>query len=109
MWYRYKKVKHPTGDFFKDYRRVATYDYHEVDAIIGKLENGGYKCCQTDEGVLGSGNWICVPPEDDEQFVIIREIALNCWSSGHEIHYRKKLTKALTQELEDYYRGKVIE
>ena len=108
MFYRYVKVKHPTGNFFNDYRRVATYDYHEVEAMIEKLHDIGYECNQVYEGNLGSGDWICVPPEEDRRFVIITEIYLNEWSSGHEIHFRKKLTKAQQQRLDEFLKG-VIE
>lgn len=93
MTYRWVEVKNGKP-FPLNYKREKLYDYHEIDELIGRLTKENYECVQVDEGILGSGNWICVAPDDKHYNFIINEVALNCWSSAHTIRRCKKLSKA---------------
>lgn len=98
-------VKLNNGKSFPyNYRKQNLYDYHEVDSLIAKLNDKGYKCIQTYEGSLGSGNWICIAPDDKHYNFIIKEVGLNAWSSAHTVNRRRKLTKADLAELAAYER-----
>ena len=74
--------------------RRRVYTYATIDKVLIELQKYGYECHQTREGVLGSGDWICTPPEEGWYNYIIREVPLNEWSSGHIINKRVRLTKA---------------
>jgi len=93
MTHRWIEVKNGK-QFPLNYRKENLYDYHEIDELITKLTTENYTCIQTDEGVLGSGNWICIAPDNNHYNFIINEVALNCWSSAHTIRRCKKLSKA---------------
>ena len=82
---------------------AAIYSYKEIDRLIDRLIRRGYDCIQTQEGVLGSGNWICVSPDEHHLHVVVNEIYLNSWSSGHIIRRYRKLTKAHRKELEELW------
>ena len=77
----------------KNGKSINYYDFHEVDALIEKLNGNGYECVQVDEGTLGSGSWICISPNDNYYHYVIKEVPLNSQSSGHIIRRCKKLTK----------------
>ena len=82
---------------------VAIYSYKEIDRLVDRLTRRGYDCTQTWEGILGSGNWICISPDDHHLHVIVKEVPLNEWSSGHIIRRYRKLTKAHRKELEELW------
>ena len=80
------------------------YSYTAIDSLISTLENDyGYECCQIFEGTLGSGNWICVPPDDNHYYYIVSEVYLNEWSSAHKVRKCSKLSKANEKLLVEYY------
>ena len=78
----------------KNFRRVVYYDYKEVYKQLEYLEDFGYENIQIDEGTLGAGSWICIPPDDDHYFFVIRERYVNEWTSAHTISRKSKLSKA---------------
>lgn len=93
-----------TRRFLGNSRKATyTYDYHEIDRFIQFLTEIGYDCVQTSEGVLGSGNWICVrweaPYGEDTRDFVIREIPLNSQSSTHIIRQYKELPQKYQNEL----------
>lgn len=77
------------------------YTYKAIDDLISRLSEHGYECVQTREGVLGSGDWICVPPDKYRYHLIIHEVVLNEWSSAHTIRRCSKLSKANQKLLEE--------
>lgn len=79
---------------------VAIYSYKEIDRLVDRLTRRGYDCIQTQEGTLGSGDWICISPDDHHLHVVVKEIYLNEWSSGHIIRRCRKLNKMDEKELE---------
>ena len=102
MFQRYERVKNPKGNLFSDYKQVTYYDYHEVDKAIADLAEMNYECCQIDEGSLGSGTWVCVPPDDNHYYYVFWEVGLNEWQSGHRMRRCKKLTKEHQRWLDEY-------
>lgn len=82
--------------------KVKTYDYKAIDAFVDKLYANDYECCHVWEGILGSGDWICVAP-DGEHCYVIRERFVTSWSSTHTVEKFSKIPKKIQKELDDYY------
>jgi len=60
------------------------YNYKEIDKFIERyasFENS--TVIQTREGVLGSGDWVCIAP--NKKTAIIKEIFVNEWQSTHTV------------------------
>ena len=85
-------------------RKRQLYSYKAIEDALVRLGDLGYACHQIEEGCLGSGYWICVPPEDNMYFFIFKEVYLNEWSSGHTFSKRKWLTKQQQLDLDNYYK-----
>ena len=90
-----KNPKHPF-----DGRRVKIYDYHEVDEFINNMVEKGYEAVQLRDGVLGSGDWALLSHNPKKYNFVIREIALNSWSSAHTIRRVAKVSEALQKEID---------
>ena len=69
------------------------YDYKQVDALIEKYVNKGGETLQLNEGVLGSGDWLLFDYSGHLKFIVIKEVALNCWSSAHTVRKYNKIPK----------------
>jgi hypothetical protein len=107
-WSRYEKIKNPkeTGDPFKNFKKVTYYECSEVNILLSNLAEYGYECNQLKEGCLGCGYLICEPPSNEYKWVVIREVPMNCWSSGHRISYYKKLCKTDEANLMAFREGR---
>ena len=92
MTHRWIKINNGKS-FPNNYRKQNLYDYEEVDSLIGRLSEQKYDCHQIDEGTLGSGNWICVAPDDEHYHFIINEVYVNPWCSAHTIRRTRRLSK----------------
>jgi hypothetical protein len=84
------------------WRTTIYYTCTEVDEFIAGLQKRDYECVQTDEGVLGCGNYICCPPNNTMWYFIITERYINEWTSGHTIRRCRKLSKSAQALLEEY-------
>lgn len=76
------------------------YSYEAVDEFISRLYESGYETIQLNEGTLGSGDWVLIAPNDNQYNFVIREVALNEWSSGHTIRRCSKISKKLQAEID---------
>lgn len=77
------------------------YSYKAVDELRDRLRDElGYTSIQLREGVLGSGDFLCIAPDDKHYHFLIREVYLNEWSSAHTIRRLSKISKALQNEIE---------
>lgn len=81
---------------------VPTYNYKEIDDFIHNLGED-YECINVNEGTLGSGDWICIPSEDNKPIFVIRERFESSWSSVHTIEETNELTDELSKEIDDFY------
>lgn len=78
----------------ENYRRQQKlYSFKEVDNLIERYIKAGGEAVQTDEGVLGSGNWVLFDTTGKLRSFVINEVYLNEWSSAHTIRGYKKLPK----------------
>lgn len=73
-----------------------------VDEFIQKYIKAGGDAYQTEEGTLGSGNWILFDTTGKLRSFVINEVYLNEWSSAHTIRGYKKLPKKYEALLENY-------
>ena len=77
------------------------YTYQAVDNLRDRLRNEfGYTSIQLREGVLGSGDFLCIAPDEQHYHFLVREVALNEWNSAHTIRRVSKISKALQEEIE---------
>ena len=77
------------------------YTYKAVDDLRDRLRNEhGYTSIQLREGVLGSGDFLCIAPDDKHYHILVREVYLNEWSSAHSVRRLSKISKALQKEIE---------
>jgi len=77
---------------------MKTYSTKAIQNLIDQYLNKGGNAIQTDEGCLGMGNWILMA--DGYKTAIVKEIALNEWSSGHTVRMYSKLPKKYEKQLE---------
>lgn len=77
------------------------YTYQAVDDLRNRLRNEhGYTSIQLREGVLGSGDFLCIAPDEQHYHFLVREVYLNEWSSAHTIRRVGKISKALQAEID---------
>lgn len=81
---------------------MKLYDYKQVDSLIERYLNKGGEALQTREGVLGSGDWLLYDYNDKLKFIVICEVALNCWSSAHTIRAYNKMPKKYEKILAEH-------
>jgi len=81
------------------------FDTKEVDKLCAYLLKNGYDILEIQEGSLGYGYTICVPPFPDCDWYnyIITEHYVNEWCSDHSVRRRKKLSKADQKLVDNYY------
>lgn len=69
------------------------YGYKQVDALIEKYVSKGGEALQLNEGVLCSGDWLLFDFSGHLKFIVIKEVALNSWSSAQTIRRYNKIPK----------------
>lgn len=78
----------------------AYIQYTEVNKLIQLYNENGGQCVQTDEGCLGAGDWILTG--EGLKTTIIKEIALNEWSTTHSIRLYNKCPQKYQKILENF-------
>lgn len=77
------------------------YTYQAVDNLRDRLRNEfGYTSIQLREGTLGSGDFLCVAPDEKHYHFLVREVYVNEWSSAHTVRRLSKISKNLRAEIE---------
>lgn len=85
------------------------YSYKAVDELRERLVNEhGYDVVQLSEGVLGSGSFVCLAPDEKHYNFVVREVALNEWSSAHTVRRTAKIGKALQAEIDEAIRAGAV-
>lgn len=84
------------------------YTYEAVDDMRDRLSGMGYTSIQLREGVLGSGDFVCIAPDEKHYHFIVREVALNEWSSAHTVRRSGKISKALQAEIDEAIRNGAV-
>lgn len=79
--------------------KQALYTCKETMAVINSCIDEGYECIQLSAGTLGVGDWVLIAPVESHFNIVIREIALNEWNSGHTIRRQKHLSQRLLSEI----------
>lgn len=74
-----------------------------IDEFIQKYIKAGGDAYQTEEGTLGSGNWILFDYTGKLKNFIIKEVYVNCWTSAHTIHSYRELPEKYKAILEANY------
>lgn len=74
--------------------------YTEVNRLIEMYNEHGGTCIQTDEGCLGAGDWILTG--DGLKTTIIKEIALNEWSTTHTVRQYRKIPQKYQKIIENF-------
>lgn len=77
---------------------MKIYSYKDAQKIIDRYISKGGEAIQTEEGVLGIGNWICFG--GGLKTCIITEVYLNEWSGGQTIRLYNKMPKKYQKKLE---------
>ena len=78
----------------KMYTLTACQDL--IDRYVNKY---GGECTELEEGVLGLGTMILHSAEG-KKTIVIKEVYLNPWSSGHTIRMYNKMPKKLEKMLD---------
>lgn len=74
------------------------YSYRQIDKFLdkySKIENS--EVIQTREGLLGSGDWVCIAP--GKKTAIIKEVFVNSWNSTHTLKLYNKTPKKYIEQL----------
>ena len=69
------------------------YTVTVVESFLSKLSEMEYQLYQIQEGCLGCGDWICLPPDENHYGFEIREVYLNEWSSAHTVRRFSKVSR----------------
>lgn len=77
------------------------YSYRAADELISTMFERSYECINLREGVLGSGDWVLIAPDEEHYNFVIREVVLNEWSSAHTIRRCKKLSQKILKEIKE--------
>ena len=90
-----------SGYTFVNGKAVKWYNCAAIARLIEYLGSKGYEYQQIYDGCLGYGTFIMWSPDPARQYsFIVREIPLNCWTSGHTIRRFSKVTKKLQAEID---------
>ena len=85
-------------------RVPAKFSCSEIADLIDKCEKIGYSAETLEEGVCGYGKIVLWAPEGYKN-MIIREVALNSWSSAHTVERFTAVYPELQQEIDDCLNG----
>lgn len=69
---------------------MRLYNFQTIDKLVTDYSNLGGQAIQTNDGVLGSGDWILTGLKFS---FVVKEVYLNEWSSGHKVIKYKNLPK----------------
>lgn len=72
-------------------RRSDLYSLKVVDKLFAKYTEQGGVITTLEEGVLGYGLTVC--HGDGLKTAVVREVALNEWSSAHSIRFYNRMPK----------------
>ena len=81
---------------------MTHYTCTQVDNLISRYIDAGGDAIQTNEGVLGSGDWILFDFPNKLKCFVITEIYLNEWSSTHKIRSYNKIPKKYLAQIEKF-------
>lgn len=81
------------------------YTSNSVDNFISEMEEKGWEAIHLSEGVLTSGDWALLSPDDKHYNFVIREKYLNEWSSGQTVRKCAKVSAALQAEIDRAMEG----
>lgn len=73
--------------------------FYSIDAIENFISKYCDECLYSSDSVIGLGNQIWAMKNG--RFFIIKEVFLNCWSSGHQIRQQTKLSKKQLSLIDD--------
>lgn len=82
---------------------MVLYSCNEIDQLIARYVESGGNVLEMREGVLGRGDLLLYGPEN-LRTIVVREIALNEWSSAHTVRTYKNCPKkyqTMIDEMED--------
>lgn len=85
-------------------RVPAKLDCSEITELIERCEKIGYSAETLEEGVCGYGKIVLWAPEGYKN-MIIREVALNSWSSAHTVERFTAVYPELQHEIDDCLNG----
>lgn len=75
---------------------MTLYDYTQVNNLLCRYTDAGGEMYKMREGVLGHGDLLLYDFSGKLKTIVIREVALNEWSSAHTVRaYNKMPTKYL--------------
>ena len=75
------------------------YGVGEIEKLIDSAIEKGYELIRLRDGVLGCGDLVLLAP-DGWWNVVVREVYINCWSSGHTVRRCRKISKRLQAEID---------
>ena len=78
---------------------MKKYSTSAIGQMVEFLSNHGYDIITVEEGTLGWGHLICLAPDDKHYNVEVKEVALNCWSSGHTVRNFAKMSDRIEKLL----------
>lgn len=79
----------------------------QVDQLINLLIDKEYECINLNEGCLTSGDWICIPPNNNYYIYEIKEKCINEWNSCQIIRRTRKLSKRQKSLIDKHYNNEI--
>lgn len=68
---------------------------NNIQALISKANELGYRIYQIEEGGVGYGHMLLIAPDRNHWSFEIKEQYLNHWSSDHDVRRFRKLSKRI--------------
>lgn len=86
--------------------KQTLYTWKSAETFIERMiECKRYEAVQLHEGSLGIGDWVLIPPDENQYHFVIREVPVSSVYSGQTIRRCRALSKKVQKELEDARKG----
>ena len=79
--------------------KIPTLYGGSIRDLIDEAMNKNYELIQLRESACGYGDFVLLAPEGWWN-VVVREVYLNCWSSGYTVRRCRKISRKLQAEID---------
>lgn len=79
---------------------MKLYPFETIDDLACRYADAGGEIYEMREGILGSGDLLLYDLSGKLKTIIVREIALNEWSSAHSVRRYNKMPAVYRKKLE---------
>ena len=88
---------------------IKIYSCTAIQTLLELAKKNGYEKKDFADGCLGYGSFVLIAPECKipgkiNYHVVVEEVYINEWSSGHKVRNTRKISKAIQRKIDKYER-----